>query len=209
MKKEFICDNCGKVTIKIRTKDVMTNNHFCDKNCFFEYLKKNAHKTKCLYCDKETTNSKFCSQGCATTFHNKLKPKRKKKDFYCIACGKIVSYRKKYCAECNPQFVNWDKITLNDIIYTADKQMSNKYTRVRDHAKTVFKNSNLPKACFCCNYEKHFEVCHIKPIYMFAEDTTISVINNLSNLVALCPNCHWELDNGLINIDDIRSGSPG
>ena len=32
---------------------------------------------------------------------------------------------------------------------------------------------------------------------MFSEDTPVSVINTPDNLRWLCPNCHWELDNGL------------
>ena len=39
------------------------------------------------------------------------------------------------------------------------------------------------------------EVCHIKPIRQFSEDTLLSVINDKTNLLLLCPNCHWEYDN--------------
>jgi hypothetical protein len=33
-----------------------------------------------------------------------------------------------------------------------------------------------------------------EPISSFADDTPIDVINAPDNLLALCPNCHWEFD---------------
>ena len=55
--------------------------------------------------------------------------------------------------------------------------------------------STLPQICMKCGYDKHVEVCHIKPIRQFSEDTLLSVINDKTNLLLLCPNCHWEYDN--------------
>lgn len=223
MKIEFICDNCGKIIIKTKMKDINRKKHFCDKICHTAYLKKMAYSTNCLFCKKETTNPKFCSKTCAASYNNKLSPKRKRNFYlpqnynkknneekikFCIVCGKITTYRSKYCKECNPQIVDWSKTTIKEIRYTSSHR-SNLFAKIRDNAKRVFKQSNLPKSCVYCGYQKHFEVCHIKPIYMFDENTTISVVNDLSNLIALCPNCHWELDNGLINIDNLRIGSPG
>lgn len=51
------------------------------------------------------------------------------------------------------------------------------------------------KKCSKCGYDKHFQICHIKSISSFPDDTMLSEINNISNVVALCPNCHWEFDN--------------
>lgn len=45
------------------------------------------------------------------------------------------------------------------------------------------------------------EICHIKPISEFSDDTLIAIINHPDNIVILCPNCHWEFDNGLLKID--------
>ncbi|MFZ8310550.1 HNH endonuclease [Staphylococcus aureus] len=51
-----------------------------------------------------------------------------------------------------------------------------------------------------CGYAKHYEVCHIKAINQFDSNTRLSEVNDINNLVALCRNCHWELDHGLISI---------
>ena len=57
------------------------------------------------------------------------------------------------------------------------------------------------KECQFCGYSKRVEVCHIKPISSFDKDTPIDTINDMSNLLILCPNCHWELDNKYRDID--------
>jgi predicted restriction endonuclease len=55
--------------------------------------------------------------------------------------------------------------------------------------------------CYLCGYNKHTEVCHIKAISAFSDDTLVGEINHIGNLVALCPNHHWEFDNGIIDIE--------
>jgi hypothetical protein len=87
--------------------------------------------------------------------------------------------------------------TLGEVI--AEKYPTNKYHRVRTNARFLFKRK-LSNSCEHCGYEKHVELCHIKPIASFPENTFIKEINSEKNLISLCPNCHWELDNGLITI---------
>ncbi len=156
---------------------------------------------KCHYsgCTNMTDNPKFCSKSCAAKFNNRKFPKRTRKKYYCRICEAEVSWRRVLCDEHNPQKVDWSKVTLADVIYSCNDGYgpSNRYTRIRDHAKVIYKNSDRPNQCERCDYKLHHHVCHIKPIRMFDSKTTISDINDLSNLISLCPNCHWELDNGL------------
>lgn len=70
---------------------------------------------------------------------------------------------------------------------------SNRYGQVRQRARKIT-SSRLQK-CERCDYDKHVETCHIKPICSFPMDTSIDVVNDESNLILLCPNCHWEHDN--------------
>ena len=157
------------------------------------------HKCYNSNCNNKTNNPKFCSRSCSVTFYNKKRPKRKRKKYTCRICGIEVPGRRVLCDKHNPQIIAWSKLTLKDIIYSYNQKYgaSNRYTRIRDHAKNTYINSNRPKYCEKCGYEYHYHVCHIKPIHMFNLDTPISIINDLNNLMALCPNCHWELDNGL------------
>lgn len=66
---------------------------------------------------------------------------------------------------------------------------------IQKQARLIYQNSDKPKKCICCSYDKHYEVAHIKAVSDFDDNTLISEINNVNNLIALCPNHHWEYDN--------------
>ena len=63
----------------------------------------------------------------------------------------------------------------------------------------IFKKSNRPQKCVICGYDKHIEIAHIKSVSEFSDDALVSEINDINNLVALCPNHHWEFDNGILS----------
>lgn len=44
--------------------------------------------------------------------------------------------------------------------------------------------------CKICGYNKHIEVAHIKAVSEFSDSTLISEINDINNLIGLCPNHH-------------------
>ena len=150
----------------------------------------------CLECGKETTNPKFCSRSCSARYNNK---KRKKIQKFCIICGALVGEgtecRKKYCDECRPNNVDWDNMTLGEL---KQKRKYQVHSRIRDLARK--KVIDLPRfqKCSECGYTNHIEVCHIKAISEYSDDTTLQVINNINNLVGLCPNHHWELDHNIL-----------
>lgn len=156
----------------------------------------------CLQCSKETTNPKFCSRSCAATFNNKKQPKRRLEQ-RCKLCQELCTRERTYCQTCwkdlvHTRFINsLQHKTLNDL---HSKRMYQINSVVRAYARRIYNKSTKPKCCTICNYSKHYEVCHIKAINSFAGTTLISEINSLDNLIALCPNCHWELDNGYLDI---------
>lgn len=149
---------------------------------------------KCNHCQEETNNPKYCSKSCAAKENNKV-PKRKRKEYYCKNCNIPIKYRRTVCDDCNPLLVDWSRITLGE---TQGRRKYQQNSRIRNLARRQY---NGPKLCYCCGYDKHYEICHIKPISSFELTATIAEINDDSNLIALCPNCHWELDNGLLDLD--------
>lgn len=148
---------------------------------------------KCLNCQKETGNPKFCSRSCAAKHNNKI-PKRKKKKL-CKLCVTPISSSLTYCSSCYKKRKELVDITLGEAIYKSHHK-SSAFALVRSRARIVAKNNNM---CSCekCGYDKHVEIAHVKPISSFSNDTMLSEINSLSNLKALCPNCHWEFDHSL------------
>lgn len=157
----------------------------------------------CVKCGKQTTNPKFCSRSCSASYNNSVSPKRKAKQHGCKACGKIIPGNRLYCLDHSPNNRDYTKEEMR----TRQKYQLNSGIRIR--ARSVTKR--YKQVCYICGYDKHVEVCHISPISSFPDSTLLSEINSPSNLVLLCPNCHWELDNNLLRIHRNASGdlNPG
>lgn len=127
----------------------------------------------------------------------------KSKTYYCPKCGVELGVgpkfnRKKCCDACNPNIKDWSKITLEE---TREKRNYQINSRIRELARKVFEKSGIEKKCVNCGYDKHIEICHIKGISEFDGNTPISEINDINNIIALCPNCHWELDHNILIFD--------
>lgn len=75
---------------------------------------------------------------------------------------------------------------------------------IRSNARAVLAKAKISKQCEICGFSEIVEVCHIIPISAFPKEASISLINNLLNLVYLCPNHHAMLDKGLISIDQLK-----
>lgn len=106
-------------------------------------------------------------------------------------CGNTKTKKSKLCIKCynkNQQQFQ----TLGDVIHYSKKYGTPlTYQPIRSRARSIIKHK---KCCEKCGYDKHVEACHIKPISSFSHDTLISTINDPKNILALCPNCHWEFD---------------
>ena len=77
---------------------------------------------------------------------------------------------------------------------------ANSYELIRQHAHRMMRYYGKPQQCAICGYDRHVEVCHIKSIADFSDNALLSEINSKANLVYLCPNHHWELDNGFLTL---------
>lgn len=159
----------------------------------------------CKNCGNTTNNPKFCSRSCSATFTNKTNPKRLLIDRICGNCGSKLQ-RKSHldtstvCKECKMAhtFARYDSYSIKDVTYSSHHR-SSAFALIRARARKIAKDAGLV-SCSICGYSTHVEICHIKSISSFTDDTLVSSVNSLDNLVALCPNHHWELDNGVIKI---------
>ena len=145
----------------------------------------------CITCNAETNNPRFCSRNCAAKHNNKT-PKRKLSNT-CMICKKPIRKSTKHCMSCWKEKILAEDMTLEKAIYTKHHR-SSAYALIRQRARKVAKDNDMI-SCEKCGYDKHVEIAHIKSISSFSKDTLLSLINDLSNLKALCPNCHWEFDN--------------
>ena len=168
----------------------------------------------CKNCNKETNNPNFCSKSCSAIHNNKLFPKRKTKKL-CIVCNKLVkSWKHSRCVEHQKKYLEnkFDyikELTLQD--YWQKKSLeglhkSSKNAHIRILARSHFKDL-ISKPCAKCGYDKHVELCHIKAISDFLPTSKIKEVNSYENLIQLCRNHHWELDNGLLDLCTIQDSN--
>ena len=85
-------------------------------------------------------------------------------------------------------------------LFSSRKNWQSARSAIRKLAEAAFKEANpLPK-CAICGYHHHVEVAHIKAVSQFEDSATIREINSIDNLIGLCPNHHWEYDNGILEL---------
>lgn len=161
----------------------------------------------CKLCNKEfkkannqikKTKNNFCSKSCAAIFNNQNREVStfRQPEGCCYKCNTPISKSRKFCKICKIE--RFSKMTLKDMEYQ-NGENSNRYGSIRARARYLALKNNMNK-CAVCGYDKHVEIAHIKPISEFEKTDLIESINNIDNLIALCPNCHWEFDNNLLKL---------
>lgn len=168
----------------------------------------------CTNCNKQFTKypndinengNNFCSKSCSAKYNNRKYPKRQKefKTKSCKFCNQIfLSNRgRNICDSCKENY-SIKRLTISD--YTKrnsvkGKHPSWKFSGIRCAARLQHKKL-LQQPCAKCGFSEHVELCHIKPISSFDDTATIEEVNHPSNVIQLCPNCHWLFDNGKLTI---------
>ena len=164
----------------------------------------------CKQCGKETKNPKFCTMSCSAKYANSngnrsvygppCKPRT------CKVCGVSIAGHNgwKRCLDCqgllkasDGSYVSIDKATKAMLLCKSGDHN----IRIRSHARRSAEKHGILEKCCVCGYKTHVECAHIKPLKDFSDDAMISEINGMHNLVGLCPNHHWELDNGMLCLD--------
>lgn len=221
---EIDCYNCNKKISKSKKaiQVSLKNNRsmFCDSNCYYEYARKGSWY-KCQCCNKDVWRTKsnlnktvFCSRSCASKIINQIRflpeiEQRKLLDKNINAidkncsCGNSKSYGVKYCLKCkkNNTKENLNLITLKEL-KLRDKTYK---STIRFYARKYFKdNSKDLKECKICKYNLYVELCHMKPVSEYDENSTLGEINSPDNLIYLCPNHHKELDLNLLDRKQLK-----
>lgn len=181
----------------------------------------NASPRRCEHCDAKLelpTNvrpaafkKKFCDNSCAAS-HNNVgvirNPKRPIESRECLGCERVFTPRQKgtrghnqrYCSvRCAKSDTNVICVlAMTKAALFANRSWQSARSTIQKHARRLFLQSTDRHACDVCGYDKHFDVAHRRSVSDFPDDTTIAEINAITNLRPLCPNHHWEYDNGLL-----------
>lgn len=196
-------------------KDIRNNksgNFFCSNICCLKHQNPDhGKKYQCCQCGKEIykppaevkkskSGKLFCSHTCSATYNNPIRVIVTKPKKHC-ECGKRIRHKGLFCQKCYIKKTQIDNLTLEQA--TGHRKGPHKYISIRKAARRIYLKSDKTKICAVCGYHIHFEVCHIKQIYLFDPCSLISEINDISNLIALCPNHHWELDHELLKMGEV------
>jgi len=143
--------------------------------------------------EPKSKNQKYCDAKCAN--QHRVYKFRQNKYAICPVCSQKMAISSTRCRRCCK--TDLSKRTIDSL----GKNSTYQAARIRQHAREIWINSGNPRACHICGYSKHYEVAHVKPIISFSRQTTLSVVNHIDNLLALCPTHHWELDNHILNLE--------
>ena len=145
---------------------------------------------KCINCQTETVNPKFCTMSCAATYNNKKSPKRKstKIKSKCLNCGKCIKYYRnqgigKYCSQ---QCCGQHKYKIVSI----PKILAGR--KVGIGAIRTYLTETVGNKCSVCNQPN---IWNGKPLQLQLDHTDGNRDNwTLGNLRLICPNCHTQTD---------------
>ena len=175
-----------------------------------KYLK---NPNKCMYCGKiilladgqricDLKRKTFCNTSCAAKFNNhKRKITTSDITTICPTCGGKKSRNGRLCRICSRDeklLGQFYKITKGELFKS--RGYFNARSLIQGHALAMWKRFGSKSICTVCGYNNYVEVCHIKSVSSFSDSATVLEINDINNLVSLCPNHHWEYDHGVLKL---------
>jgi hypothetical protein len=137
---------------------------------------------KCIHCNKETKNPKYCGRSCAAIANNKKFPKRNLQHQFrnCLFCAKELYHPKIYCDNKCQRSYKFAAETLPNFL-------RGNLTTVSAKKCIIHLNGNLCQ--ICGNVGTH----NNKPLTLQLDHIDgNSDNNNPDNLRLLCPNCHTQ-----------------
>jgi hypothetical protein len=141
----------------------------------------------------------FCNHSCRAIYYNVSR--KKPINNCCPICKKKISPYAKYCREHHRiEMPDYRGLKTKGELFKSRKNYQSARSAIRQHAELVYARSGKQKVCKICGYSNHAEISHIKSVSSFPDTALISEINDINNLIALCPNHHWEFDNGLLKL---------
>ena len=143
---------------------------------------------------------KFCNRKCSFECSHaagKMGRKAPRKLRICASCDSaLTTYATKFCTSC------WKAKCVATHMRTKG---DSSHREIRNHAVYVAKHR--PRVCISCGYNKFAETAHIRPVADFPATATFAEINHPTNLVMLCPNCHWEFDHQMMSLLTTKSAA--
>ena len=172
MKKQVQCKQCQKSFDKELRHIISSPNHFCSRSCANRWT--NIHVKW-----KDHIIPKYICNVCGNERDGRAKTGT------CLKCQNAADSEK-----CKQR-------TIKEVKEKNKHRMMWYTSEIRNFARS-WNPTLVGSPCQHCGYDVHTEICHIKPIKEFDDLTPLCEVNRSENLVVLCPNHHWEFDNGIL-----------
>lgn len=203
------CKNCDKV-IEVGEKESVSHTRekrFCNHSCSAQFNNLGSCKNRDGNNGTRTPSSKntgkwvsknaksYVCKYCNTEFVVERVKKKIAKRQICDRCSRLRLYVPS----------RDESETLQELMGRLGVEtMSDQRLRsvIVTHARRTYRRNDKKFVCEICGYDKHANVCHIQPWTKFPKTASLGEINNIDNLIALCPNHHWEFDHNLLDDTD-------
>jgi hypothetical protein len=188
------CLNCQKeLTSPSGRSFDLKRKKYCNHACFATHSNKNRVRVKkrksvkCGSCDvvmslQMASDKMFCSRRCAGKGFMRARP-----DLHVVA-PKNSMVR--------------DPTLTKGRLFDPCRTWQAARSLIQKQARRILRESGKQKSCLVCGYSKHVDACHIRDVSSFSDDSLISEINHIDNIVPLCKNHHWEYDHDLMETED-------
>jgi len=210
----------------MKTKKQQQNDTLRAREAILRKKEYNLNPNKCLFCKRDILVEesvkakladikikKFCSRSCAARYNNKKFPKRsiflgdgKYKLKGICSCGNKKDYESDLCHSCY-MIKKYKDAKSKPLKYFFSKGNARiKYGTIRKWAALIIEKEGILKTCAVCKnkeFDSVVEVAHLKGIASFPEETLMGEVNNLDNLVYLCPSHHKLYDKGFMDKENI------
>lgn len=144
---------------------------------------------KCINCQTDTNNPKFCSRSCSASYHNANQPKRKRSGKPCEHCGKTTLRKHvRYCSKDCRYKAEWEE-RKQEILETGII-----------HDENCFKTGCTTTKRFLTETKGYH--CSICGINDWNDQDLVLVMDHINgipndwsveNLRFVCPNCDSQL----------------
>lgn len=199
------CQHCGELILF--TKNMLPSDvrdkKFCNRSCSA------AHNNAVVLRDRMRSFVDMCSDEEFVNAYNNsgtYKQLGESLGYAVVGSSVIQKIKTRMNALCLQEYRSAGvtpvaSMTKGELIRSRSNWQSWRST-IQKMARSVYENSDNPKRCIVCGYDKTYQVAHIKAVSEFNDTDLVSEINNADNLSALCPNHHWEYDHNLLSIGD-------
>lgn len=201
------CKHCGKPLPWEKRRNV-----YCSSSCSAMVNNKNVnrHKQSTIAYNKNNIKAYQCSDE---DFKKYIENFQSWKELYALlgySNGRSDA-KKQIFRRCDDLGLSYPQIKDRTVVnktkgdlFKDRKNWQSARSDIRKQADRVFEKSGIEYKCWLCGYDKHIEIAHIKAVSDFDDSSLISEINDIHNLIPLCPNHHWEFDHNCLSEENIK-----